>query len=48
MTIGAEEIKEVHIGDMGVKEVISNGQTIYERTGSYIYLQLISNKKENK
>lgn len=45
--IGETEINFIMVGDMGIKSVYAGDSRIFERTGGYIYLELLSNKEEN-
>lgn len=45
MKIGEREADGLFVGQMGIKTVCLGGETIYERPGGYIYLEL-NDKKE--
>ena len=42
ITIGAQDINSMFIGDMGIYAAYIGDKKIYERTGSFIYLRLQS------
>lgn len=47
IAIENDEITALYTGEMGIKEVQLGEETIYERPGSYFYLEL-KNEKETE
>lgn len=42
--IGEDQIKDLFVGEMGIKSAVIGDETIYTRPGGYIYIEL--NTKE--
>ena len=40
--VGAREVTSLMVGDMGVKSVFIGSEQVYERSGGYIYINLIT------
>lgn len=40
ISIGDDQIKEVFVGDTGIKEIMIGDETIYTRSGGYLYIEL--------
>lgn len=43
---GTQPISDMFIGDMGIKTVLVGSESIYERPGGFLYIEL--NTKESK
>lgn len=43
--VGAREGTSLMVGDMGVKSVFVGSEQIYERSGGYFYINLITEDK---
>lgn len=39
--VGEDQIKDLFVGDMGIKSAAIGDETIYTRPGGYIYLELV-------
>ena len=44
ITIGEEQIKELFVGEMGVKTVCVGNEVIYTRPGGFLYIELSEQK----
>lgn len=40
ITVGEEQIKEMFVGEMGIKNACIGEETIYTRAGGYLYIEL--------
>lgn len=45
INVGTEEIKELFIGNMGIKTAAVGDEIIYERPGAYVYIQLVTDEE---
>jgi hypothetical protein len=43
--VSTEQISSLFVGEMGVKRALVGEEQIYERSGSYVYIQLIHSEK---
>lgn len=43
--VSTEQISSLFVGEMGVKRALVGEEQIYERSGSYAYIQLIHSEK---
>lgn len=43
---GEEQISSLFVGDMGVKTALVGDETIYQRSGGYFYLELVTEEAE--
>ena len=39
--VGEDQIKDLFVGDMGIKSAAIGDETIYTRPGGYIYIELV-------
>lgn len=40
--VGAREVSALMVGNMGIKSVFIGSEQVYERSGGYIYINLIT------
>lgn len=45
---GSEQVTSLMIGEMGIKKIAVGTDVIYERTGSFFYIQLINSDEQRK
>lgn len=45
LTVGIKRILELFIGSMGIKSAHLGGETIYERPGGFLYIELKSEER---
>lgn len=45
LAVGIKRILELFIGSMGIKSVHLGGETIYERPGGFLYIELKSEER---
>lgn len=45
--IGDDLINDIFTGDMGIKEVAIGDETIYTRSGGYLYLEVVTEEENN-
>lgn len=48
ISYGSDSINEVFIGDMGVQQMIVGDDVVYQRDGSYCYIELKNELKEDE
>lgn len=46
INVGAEEITSLFVGEMGIKTACVGDAQIYNRTSSYVYIQLTTENTE--
>lgn len=46
INVGEEQISSLFVGDMGVKTALIGDETIYQRSGGYFYLELVTEEAE--
>ena len=46
LNVGEEQISSLFVGDMGVKTALIGDETIYQRSGGYFYLELVTEEAE--
>ena len=46
INVGDEQISSLFVGDMGVKTALIRDETIYQRSGGYFYLELVTEEAE--
>ena len=44
ITVGEDQVKELFVGEMGIKNVCIGDETIYTRSGGYLYIELDEKK----
>lgn len=44
ITVGEDQIKELFVGEMGIKNVCVGDEIIYTRPGGYLYIELNEKK----
>lgn len=45
LAVGIKRILELFIGSMGIKSALLGGETIYERPGGFLYIELKSEER---
>lgn len=46
IAVGADTIKEIFAGEMGIKEIFLGDTRLYTRPGGWFYLELISEEAD--
>lgn len=44
VTVGEEQLKELFVGEMGIKNACIGEEIIYTRTGGFLYIELSEQK----
>lgn len=44
ITVGEDQVKELFVGEMGIKNVCIGDEIIYTRSGGYLYIELDEKK----
>lgn len=44
VAVGEEQIKELFVGEMGIKNACIGKESIYTRAGGYLYIELSEKK----
>ena len=42
---GDDSIPAVYVGEMGIKEIYAGDESVYNRPGGYIYVELITQEE---
>lgn len=47
INVGTEQISYLMVGEMGIKTAAIGEETIYTRTGGYLYMELTTKENDN-
>lgn len=47
VNVGSEQIQTLMFGEMGIKTVYLGDESIYDRLGAYVYIELTTKENDN-